>query len=134
MFNQLSNYLKIVDKSIFEKEYLAVAVVLATNVVALTIISVSCLIISQFLAHIVWDLSIIIWNRLTPGQKIMELSIIVTGVTFLVSLFKAANELETTIYESFEKLKKQNVEKDKNIAVLKYELAKLKNAIKLKNV
>ena len=129
MFKQLIEYLKIVDKSIFEKEYLAVAVVLATNVVALTIISLSCLIVSQFLVNITWDLCVIIWNRLTPGQKLLELSVIVTSLSVLFSFFKAADELEKSIYESFEKLKKQNVEKEKKIAMLEDELTKLKNTI-----
>ena len=128
MFKQFIEYLKIVDKSIFEKEYLAVALVLATNVVALTIISLSCLIVSQFLVNITWDLCVIIWNRLTPGQKLLELSVIVTSLSVLFSFFKAANELEKSIYESFEKLKKQNVEKEKKIAMLEDELTKLKNA------
>ena len=129
MFKQFIEYLKIVDKSIFEKEYLAVAVVLATNVVALTIISLSCLIVSQFLVNITWDLCVIIWNRLTPGQKLLELSVIVTSLSVLFSFFKAADELEKSIYESFEKLKKQNVEKEKKIAMLEDELTKLKNTI-----
>ena len=128
MFKQLIEYLKIVDKSIFEKEYLAVALVLVTNVVALTIISLSCLIVSQFLVNITWDLCVIIWNRLTPGQKLLELSVIVTSLSVLFSFFKAANELEKSIYESFEKLKKQNLEKETKIAKLEDELAKLKNA------
>ena len=128
MFKQFIEYLKMVDKSIFEKEYFAVAVVLSINLVALTIISVSCLIVSQFLAHIVCELCIIIWNRLTPGQKLLELSVIVTSLSVLFSFFKAANELEKSIYESFEKLKKQNLEKEKKIAMLEDELAKLKNA------
>ena len=128
MFKQLIEYLKIVDKSIFEKEYLAVALVLVTNVVALTIISLSCLIVSQFLVNITWDLCVIIWNRLTPGQKLLELSVIVTSLSVLFSFFKAADELEKSIYESFEKLKKQNVEKEKKIAMLEDELTKLKNA------
>ena len=129
MFKQFIEYLKIVDKSIFEKEYLAVAVVLATNVVALTIISLSCLIVSQFLVNITWDLCVIIWNRLTPGQKLLELSVIVTSLSVLFSFFKAANELEKSIYESFEKLKKQNLEKETKIAMLEDELTKLKNTI-----
>ena len=129
MFKQLIEYLKIVDKSIFEKEYLAVALVLVTNVVALTIISLSCLIVSQFLVNITWDLCVIIWNRLTPGQKLLELSVIVTSLSVLFSFFKAADELEKSIYESFEKLKKQNVEKEKKIAMLEDELTKLKNTI-----
>ena len=118
-----------VDKSIFEKEYFAVAVVLSINLVALTIISISCLIVSQFLAHIVCELCIIIWNRLTPGQKLLELSVIVTSLSVLFSFFKAANELEKSIYESFEKLKKQNLEKETKIAKLEDELTKLKNTI-----
>ena len=129
MFKQLIEYLKIVDKSIFEKEYLAVALVLATNVVALTIISLSCLIVSQFLVNITWDLCVIIWNRLTPGQKLLELSVIVTSLSVLFSFFKAADELEKSIYESFEKLKKQNLEKETKIAKLEDELTKLKNAL-----
>ena len=129
MFKQLIEYLKIVDKSIFEKEYLAVALVLTSNVVALTIISVSCLIVSQFLVNIMWDLCVIIWNRLTPGQKLLELSVIVTSLSVLFSFFKAANELENSIYESFEKLKKQNLEKETKIAKLEDELTKLKNAL-----
>ena len=128
MFKQFIGFLQMVDKSIFEKEYLAVAVVLATNVVALTIISLSCLIVSQFLVNITWDLCVIIWNRLTPGQKLLELSVIVTSLSVLFSFFKAANELEKSIYESFEKLKKQNLEKETKIAKLEDELAKLKNA------
>jgi hypothetical protein len=128
MFKRLIGFLQMVDKSIFEKEYLAVSVVLTTNLVALTIIAVCCLIVSQFLTHIVWELCIIIWNRLTPGQKLLEISVIVTSLSVLISFFKAANELEISIYESFEKLKKENLEKEMKIAKLEDELAKLKNA------
>jgi hypothetical protein len=52
----------------------------------------------------------------------------VTSLSLLISFFKAANELEISIYESFEKLKKQNLEKEIKIAKLEDELAKLKNA------
>jgi hypothetical protein len=128
MFKRLIGFLQMVDKSIFEKEYFAVAVVLTTNLVALTIITVCCLIVSQFLAHVVCELCIIIWNRLTPGQKLLEISVMVTSLSVLISFFKAANELEMSIYESFEKLKKQNLEKEIKIAKLEDELAKLKNA------
>ena len=64
------------------------------------------------------NLSIIIWNELTPGQQLVELSIIIAGISVLVSFFKAANELEEKINEAFERLKKQNVEKDENICFL----------------
>ena len=102
-------------------EVLAVVVVLSINTVALTIMALSSLIFTSFIIRSITNLSVIIWNELTPGQQLIELSIIVTGISVLVSFFKAANEWEEKINEAFEKLKKQNVEKDERLLRLSEE-------------
>jgi flagellar biosynthesis protein FliP len=125
MFDLFTKYLKIIKKTIFETDYLlALVVVLSINTVALTIMAITALICTSFIIRSMTNLSFIIWNELTPGQQLIELSIIVTGVSLLISFFKAANELEEKINEAFEKLKKQNIEKDEKISDLKLELEK----------
>ncbi len=125
MFELFTKYLKIIKKTIFETDYLlALVVVLSINTVALTIMALSSLIFTSFIIRSMTNLSVIIWNELTPGQQLIELSIIIAGISVLVSFFKAANELEEKINEAFEKLKKQNVEKDEKISDLKLELEK----------
>jgi len=125
MFDLFTKYLKIIKKTIFETDYLlALVVVLSINTVALTIMAITALICTSFIIRSMTNLSVIIWNELTPGQQLIELSIIVTGVSLLISFFKAANELEEKINEAFEKLKKQNIEKDEKISDLKLELEK----------
>lgn len=125
MFELFTKYLKIFKKTIFETDYLlALVVVLSINTVALTIMAITALICTSFIIRSMTNLSVIIWNELTPGQQLIELSIIVTGVSLLISFFKAANELEEKINEAFEKLKKQNIEKDEKISDLKLELEK----------
>jgi hypothetical protein len=125
MFDLFTKYLKIIKKTIFETDYLlALVVVLSINTVALTILAITALICTSFIIRSMTNLSVIIWNELTPGQQLIELSIIVTGISLLISFFKAANELEEKINEAFEKLKKQNIEKDEKISDLKLELEK----------
>jgi hypothetical protein len=125
MFDLFTKYLKIIKKTIFETDYLlALVVVLSINTVALTIMAITALICTSFIIRSMTNLSVIIWNELTPGQQLIELSIIVTGISLLISFFKAANELEEKINEAFEKLKKQNIEKDEKISDLKLELEK----------
>ena len=125
MFELFKKYFKIIKNTIFETDYLlALVVILSINTVALTIMALSSLIFTSFVIRTMTNLSIIIWNELTPGQQLVELSIIIAGISVLVSFFKAANELEEKINEAFEKLKKQNVEKDEKISNLKLELEK----------
>ena len=125
MFELFKKYFKIIKKTIFETDYfLALVVILSINTVALTIMAISALIFTSFVIRTMTNLSIIIWNELTPGQQLVELSIIIAGISVLVSFFKAANELEEKINEAFEKLKKQNVEKDEKISELNLELEK----------
>jgi len=126
MFELFKKYFKIIKNTIFETDYfLALVVILSINTVALTIMAISALIFTSFVIRSITNLSVIIWNELTPGQQLIELSIIIAGISVLVSFFKAANELEEKINEAFEKLKKQNVEKDEKISDLKLELEKL---------
>ena len=125
MFELFKKYFKIIKKTIFETDYLlALVVILSINTVALTIMAIIALIFTSFIIRTMTNLSIIIWNELTPGQQLVELSIIIAGISVLVSFFKAANELEEKINEAFERLKKQNVEKDEKISELNLELEK----------
>jgi hypothetical protein len=125
MFDLFTKYFKIIKNTIFGTDYLlALVVVLSINTIALTIMAISALIFTSFIIRSMTNLSVIIWNELTPGQQLIELSIIVTGISLLISFFKAANELEEKINEAFEKLKKQNVEKDEKISALNLELEK----------
>jgi flagellar biosynthesis protein FliP len=125
MFDLFTKYFKIIKNAIFGTDYLlALVVVLSINTVALTIMAITALIFTSFVIRSITNLSVIIWNELTPGQQLIELSIIVTGISLLISFFKAANELEEKINEAFEKLKKQNVEKDEKISALNLELEK----------
>jgi hypothetical protein len=128
MFELFKKYFKIIKNTIFETDYLlALVVILSINTVALTIMALSSLIFTSFVIRTMTNLSIIIWNELTPGQQLVELSIIIAGISVLVSFFKAANELEEKINEAFEKLKKQNVEKDEKISELNLELEKFQS-------
>ena len=125
MFDLFTKYFKIIKNAIFGTDYLlALVVVLSINTVALTIMAITALIFTSFVIRSITNLSVIIWNELTPGQQLIELSIIVTGISLLISFFKAANELEEKINEAFEKLKKQNIEKDEKISELNLELEK----------
>jgi len=117
MFELFKKYFKIIKNTIFETDYfLALVVILSINTVALTIMAISALIFTSFVIRSITNLSVIIWNELTPGQQLIELSIIIAGISVLVSFFKAANELEEKINEAFEKLKKQNGEKEEKIS------------------
>ena len=91
MFSQFIAYLKIIEQSMFEKEYLAAGIILSTNLVALAILFISGLIVSAFLTSVSLDLFAIIWNKLTPGQQWIELLAMFTGVAMVISLYKAAN-------------------------------------------
>jgi flagellar biosynthesis protein FliP len=125
MFELFSKSFKTIKSSIFETDYLlALVIISSTNAIALSIIAISCLLITSFIVRIFSNLSVIIWNELTPGQQVIELSIIITGISVIISFFKASNELEKKINEAFEKLKKQNAEKDEKISILKSELEK----------
>ena len=138
MFKKTINYLKVIEQSLFEKEYLAVGVILTTNTIALMIMLFSSLVVTSFIARILLNLSVLFWEKLTPGQETIEICLIVTSIGFLVTFFKAANEFEKKIDEAFNRLKKLNDEKDdiiltKNdrITLLEREIAKYDNTFNL---
>ena len=73
MFKKTINYLKVIEQSLFEKEYLAVGVILTTNTIALMIMLFSSLVVTSFIARILLNLSVLFWEKLTPGQETIEI-------------------------------------------------------------
>ena len=138
MFKKTINYLKVIEQSLFEKEYLAIGVILTTNTIALMIMLFSSLVVTSFIARILLNLSVLIWQKLTPGQETIEICVILTSIVFVVTFFKALNEFEKKIDESFNRIKKLNDEKDviiyiKNdrITLLEREIAKYDNSFNI---
>jgi hypothetical protein len=138
MFKKTINYLKVIEQSLFEKEYLAVGVILTTNTIALMIMLFSSLVVTSFIARILLNLSVLIWQKLTPGQETIEICVILTSIVFVVTFFKEVNEFEKKIDESFNRIKKLNDEKDviisiKNdrITLLEREIAKYDNSFNI---
>jgi hypothetical protein len=138
MFKKTINYLKVIEQSLFEKEYLAVGVILTTNTIALMIMLFSSLVVTSFIARILLNLSVLIWQKLTPGQETIEICVILTTIVFVVTFFKEVNEFEKKIDESFNRIKKLNDEKDviisiKNdrITLLEREIAKYDNSFNI---
>jgi hypothetical protein len=138
MFKKTINYLKVIEQSLFEKEYLAIGVILTTNTIALMIMLFSSLVVTSFIARILLNLSVLIWQKLTPGQETIEICVILTSIVFVVTFFKEVNEFEKKIDESFNRIKKLNDEKDviisiKNdrITLLEREIAKYDNSFNI---
>jgi len=138
MFKKIINYLKVIEQSLFEKEYLAVGVILTTNTIALMIMLFSSLLVTSFIARILLNLSVLFWQKLTPGQETVEICLIITSIVFVVIFFKEVNEFEKKINESFNKIKKLNDEKDVIISIkndrinlLESEIAKYDNSFNI---
>jgi hypothetical protein len=138
MFKKTINYLKVIEQSLFEKEYLAVGVILTTNTIALMIMLFSSLLVTSFIARILLNLSVLFWQKLTPGQETVEICLIITSIVFVVIFFKEVNEFEKKINESFNKIKKLNDEKDVIISIkndrinlLESEIAKYDNSFNI---
>jgi hypothetical protein len=138
MFKKIINYLKVIEQSLFEKEYLAVGVILTTNTIALMIMLFSSLLVTSFIARILLNLSVLFWEKLTPGQETVEICLIITSIVFVVIFFKEVNEFEKKINESFNKIKKLNDEKDVIISIkndrinlLESEIAKYDNSFNI---
>ncbi len=138
MFKKTINYLKVIEQSLFEKEYLAVGVILTTNTIALMIMLFSSLLVTSFIARILLNLSVLFWEKLTPGQETVEICLIITSIVFVVIFFKEVNEFEKKINESFNKIKKLNDEKDVIISIkndrinlLESEIAKYDNSFNI---
>lgn len=138
MFKKTINYLKVIEQSLFEKEYLAVGVILTTNTIALMIMLFSSLLVTSFIARILLNLSVLFWQKLTPGQETVEICLIITSIVFIVIFFKEVNEFEKKINESFNKIKKLNDEKDVIISIkndrinlLESEIAKYDNSFNI---
>ena len=138
MFKKTINYLKVIEQSLFEKEYLAVGVILTTNTIALMIMLFSSLLVTSFIARILLNLSVLFWEKLTTGQETVEICLIITSIVFVVIFFKEVNEFEKKINESFNKIKKLNDEKDVIISIkndrinlLESEIAKYDNSFNI---
>jgi hypothetical protein len=121
MINNYYNKALIGLTSIFKEEYLVVALVVAIN----SAFIMFCAFISFISIIFISNFFYILWNLLTPGQKLLEFTSIIASFTTLTILFKAGNEFEKNIDEAFAKLKKEItckndiiLEKDEKIAKL----------------
>jgi len=68
----------------------------------------------------------VIWESLTPGQKLIELSCLIISAIILYAFKLLGDEITVKIERSFQKLKNENQEKDKRIAELESLLQKQK--------
>ena len=71
----------------------------------------------------------ILWNSLTPGQKLLEFTSIIASLATLTILFKAGNEFEKNIDKAFAKLKKEITDKNDIILEKDEKIAKLEDII-----
>jgi hypothetical protein len=69
------------------------------------------------------------WSLLTPGQKWLEISLILGGIGILLLIKLITDEVSSKLLKKFEVLKEQNAEKAKRIAELEEENAGLNKKI-----
>lgn len=121
MINNYYNKALVVLTAIFKEEYLVFGLIVAINSAFIMFCAFASFISLLFVINFFY----ILWNFLTPGQKLLEFTSIIASFTTLTILFKAGNEFEKNIDGAFEKLKKEItckndiiLEKDEKIAKL----------------
>ena len=112
-------------RAIFKEEYICFALILAINSVFIIFCAFALFISFTFVSNCFY----ILWNSLTPGQKLLEFTSIIASLTTLIILFKAGNEFEKKLDESFARLKKEIADKNDIISEKDEKIAKLEDII-----
>jgi hypothetical protein len=125
MTNNYYNKSLVELRAIFKEEYLVFGLILAINSAFIIFCAVALFISFAFVNKCFY----ILWNSLTPGQKLLEFTSIIASLATLTILFKAGNEFEKNINGAFEKLKKEITCKNDIILEKDEKIAKLEDII-----
>ena len=112
-------------RAIFKEEYICFALILAINSAFIIFCAFALFISFIFVSNCFY----ILWNSLTPGQKLLEFTSIIASLATLTILFKAGNEFEKNIDKAFAKLKKEITDKNDIILEKDEKIAKLEDII-----
>ena len=126
-YNKTAKEIKIF-KSIYEKE-IAFGIIMAINASFVSVLLLVVFALLKIVAGIFSSFITFIWANLTPGQKGLELTMILSSFLTFVVVSYAAKDMEKMIDESFMKLKKEIADKDSIIAEKDYKIAKLEGNI-----
>ena len=125
MTNNYYNKALVELRAIFKEEYICFALILAINSAFIIFCAVALFISFAFVSKCFY----ILWNSLTPGQKLLEFTSIIASLATLTILFKAGNEFEKKLDESFARLKKEIANKNNIISEKDEKIAKLEDII-----
>ena len=125
MTNNYYNKALVELRAIFKEEYICFALILAINSAFIIFCAVALFISFAFVSKCFY----ILWNSLTPGQKLLEFTSIIASLATLTILFKAGNEFEKNIDKAFAKLKKEITDKNDIILEKDEKIAKLEDII-----
>ena len=112
-------------RAIFKEEYICFALILAINSAFIIFCAFALFISFIFVSNCFY----ILWNSLTPGQKLLEFTSIIASLATLIILFKAGNEFEKKLDESFARLKKEIANKNNIISEKDEKIAKIEDII-----
>ena len=125
MTNNYYNKALVELRAIFKEEYICFALILAINSAFIIFCAFALFISFIFVSNCFY----ILWNSLTPGQKLLEFTSIIASLATLTILFKAGNEFEKKLDESFARLKKEIANKNNIISEKDEKIAKLEDII-----
>jgi hypothetical protein len=125
MTNNYYNKALVELRAIFKEEYICFALILAINSAFIIFCAIALFISFAFVSKCFY----ILWNSLTPGQKLLEFTSIIASLATLTILFKAGNEFEKNIDKAFAKLKKEITDKNDIILEKDEKIAKLEDII-----
>ena len=125
MTNNYYNKALVELRAIFKEEYICFALILAINSAFIIFCAFALFISFIFVSNCFY----ILWNSLTPGQKLLEFTSIIASLATLIILFKAGNEFEKKLDESFARLKKEIANKNNIISEKDEKIAKLEDII-----
>lgn len=126
-YNKTAKEIKIF-KSIYEKE-IALGLIMTINASFMSILILVVFALLKIVVGIFSSFATFIWDNLTPGQKWLELTMILSSFLTFVVVAYAAMDMEKKIDESFKKLKKEIAVKDAIIAEKDDKIAKLEGNI-----
>jgi hypothetical protein len=126
-YNKTAKEIKIF-KSIYEKE-IALGLIMTINASFMCIFLLVVFALLKIFVGIFRSFATFIWDNLTPGQKWLELTMILSSFLTFVVVAYAAMDMEKKIDESFKKLKKEIAVKDSIIAEKDDKIAKLEGNI-----
>ena len=115
-------------KSIHEKE-IAFGIIMTINASFMSILLLVAFALLKIVAGIFSSFVTFIWVNLTPGQKWLELTMILSSLLTFVVVAYAAKDMEKMIDESFKKLKKEIADKNSIIAEKDDKISKLEGNI-----